>query len=313
MINRILRHDALPWLALIAFGVIWGLMQPLSKVAITGGFQPLGMMVWQGTIALALAGALAAGHGIPKGRAQWLFCAQVAVLGNLIPHFTTFTAVTYLPAGLMAIILALVPILALLIGGLIGRESLSPMRVCGVVLGLLAMILIVWSRPTEQGDAATWPLWAVGVAALTPLCYAVNSTITAARGMAGMHPLQAFAGAAAIFLPVSAVLALATGQLRGLSFDIPSLSVVVISSSHTLIYAGYLWLLGRSGAVFASQTAYLVTGFGVIWSMALLGERYSGWVWVALAIIMLALTLVRPAPQRLAPAPASRNTDTTPT
>ena len=44
---------------------------------------------------------------------------------------------------------------------------------------------------------------------------------------------------------------------------------------NVLAYSGYVWLVGRAGSVFASQIAYLVTGFGVLWSMALLGERYS--------------------------------------
>lgn len=300
MMARPTLHDALPWAALVVFGVVWGLMQPISKIAVTGGFEPFGMMVWQGAIAVLLAGALAFRKGPPKGWAQWQFCAQVAILGNLIPHFTSYSALGHLPAGLMAIIMALVPILALLIGGVIGREALTPMRITGVTLGLLAMVIIASSRSEGASANISWPLWAVFVGALSPLCYAINSTLTAARGMAGMHPLQAFAGASAIFLPLSFVMALATGQLRGLSFDIPSLSVVTVSTSHTLVYVGYLWLLGRSGAVFASQTAYLVTSFGVLWSMLLLGERYALWVWVALAMVLLALTLVRPAQTRLA-------------
>lgn len=302
------RYALLPYGALVVFGVVWGLMQPLSKIAVIGGFEPFGMMVWQGAISLCLASFLSARKGLPKGRAQWQFCAQVAVLGNLIPHFATFTAVSHLPAGLMAIILALVPILALLIGGLIGREAFTPLRVCGVILGLLAMCIIALTSADARTDTAVWPIWAVGVAALAPLCYAINSTLTAARGMAGMHPLQAFAGASAIFLPVSIIFAMLSGQLRWLSLDVPSLSVIAISVSHTMIYAGYLWLLGRSGAVFASQTAYLVTGFGVIWSMIILDERYATLVWVALALIFVALTLVRPVQTPLAPPIATRVT-----
>ena len=44
----------------------------------------------------------------------------------------------------------------------------------------------------------------------------------------------------------------------------------------------------------ASQIAYLVTGFGVLWSMVLLGERYSLWVWAAFALMLLGVALVQP-------------------
>jgi len=285
------RIAALPWLALLVFGAGWGLMQPFSKIAVEGGFQPFGIMVWQGVITLVLAGALASRMGPPKGRAQWTFCAQVAVLGTLIPHFATYTAVGHLPAGLMAIVMALIPILALLLGAALGREPVTPLRIMGVALGLLAIAIIAATR----GQVGAGPLWAVAIAVVAPLCYATNSTLTSIRGMAGLHPLQAFAGAAALFLPVAFMAAALTGQLRGLGADEASMAVIGTATGHTLIYAGFLALIAHSGAVFASQTAYLVTGFGVLWSMLLLGERYSPWVWAALCLMLSGVALVRPA------------------
>ena len=297
-------HAVLPWAALLVFGAGWGVMQPLTKIAVTGGFEPFGLMVWQGLSSLIVGGALAAKYGVPRGGAQWLFCLQVAVLGTLIPHFASFTAIGHLPAGLIAIIMALIPIFALAIGGAVGLERMNVPRVLGVLLGLAAITIIAATR----GQVGSGPLWAVGIAVIAPLCYAINSTLTASRGMAGLHPLQALAGSAVIFLPVSTMAALATGQLRGVGIDLPSFAVLASVIGHSLIYAGYLWLLGRSGAVFASQTAYLVTGFGVVWSMLLLGERYSGWVWCALVLMMAGLSLVRPVERRttadLAPARA---------
>lgn len=284
------RHGALPWVALLVFGAGWGLMQPLTKIAVEGGFEPFGIMVWQGVSSLFIGGALAARYGAPKGRAQWLFCSQVAVLGTLIPHFASFTAIGHLPSGLIAIIMALIPIFALVIAGSVALEQFTPLRVIGVLLGVAAIMIIAATR----GQVGAGPLWAVGVAAIAPLCYACNSTLTAARGMAGLHPLQALAGSAVMFLPIASIAAVFTGQLRGVGADLPSIAVIASVIGHTVIYAGFLWLLTRSGAVFASQTAYLVTGFGVIWSMVLLGERYSPWVWIALVLILVALSLVRP-------------------
>jgi drug/metabolite transporter (DMT)-like permease len=63
---------------------------------------------------------------------------------------------------------------------------------------------------------------------------------------------------------------------------------------HALVYAAYVWLAARAGAVFATQTAYFVTGSGVLWAMLLLGERFSAWVWAALVVMLLGLFLVQP-------------------
>ena len=53
-------------------------------------------------------------------------------------------------------------------------------------------------------------------------------------------------------------------------------------------------MVGAAGAMFAVQVSYLVTGFGVIWAMLILGESYSGWVWAAMAVMFLGMFLVQP-------------------
>ena len=70
--------------------------------------------------------------------------------------------------------------------------------------------------------------------------------------------------------------------------------ILASSLIHSVVYASYFWMVGRAGSVFAAQVAYLVTGFGVVWAMILLGESYSGWVWLALGLVLGGLFLVQP-------------------
>jgi len=95
-------------------------------------------------------------------------------------------------------------------------------------------------------------------------------------------------------VPVGLALALAEGSLAppaaGVGFGAMLLAVLV----NSLINAGYVWLVGRTGAVFASQVAYLVTAFGLIWSMGLLGERYGAGLWAAFAVMLAGMALVQP-------------------
>jgi drug/metabolite transporter (DMT)-like permease len=69
---------------------------------------------------------------------------------------------------------------------------------------------------------------------------------------------------------------------------------------HGLVYAAYVWLVASVGAVFASQVAYAVTLFAVIWSIIFLKEPQSPYLWGALICMMLGMSLV---------SPRKRNTD----
>ena len=73
--------------------------------------------------------------------------------------------------------------------------------------------------------------------------------------------------------------------------------MVLSSVLHGVIYATYVGLAARAGAVFATQTSYIVTASGLCWSMLLLGERFSQWIWLALAVMLVGLSLVKPRAQ----------------
>ena len=86
-------------------------------------------------------------------------------------------------------------------------------------------------------------------------------------------------------------------------FDITAMGpaeMAVIASSivHICAYFGFVWMINRSGPVFASQVGYIVTATGVLLGMAFYDERHSIWVWAALALMMIGLSLVKPEERR---------------
>jgi len=59
-------------------------------------------------------------------------------------------------------------------------------------------------------------------------------------------------------------------------------------------FSTWLYVINTAGPIFASQTSYLVTAFGLVWGIVLFDERHSLYVWASMAVLMVALTLVRP-------------------
>jgi drug/metabolite transporter (DMT)-like permease len=278
-------------LVLVLLGVGWGSTQSLGKIATSTGHQPFGLIFWQLVVgALALgAVSLVRRRGMVFTRAAFRFYVIIAFIGTIIPNATFYAAVVHLPAGIMSILIATVPLLAFPMALVLGIDRFTPARAAGLGLGILGVALIA-----SPGGAEISLVW-VGIAMVGPLFYAFEANYVAKTGTAGMDAVQAMFGVSLVGAGIALPIALGTGQwVNPLPFGQPEAALVISSVVHALVYAAYVWLAGRAGSVFASQTAYLVTGTGVIWAMVLLDERFSPLVWVALVVMLAGVALVQP-------------------
>lgn len=280
-------------------GAAWGLVFSITKVAVSTGHQPFGILVWQNLIGVLSTGAILLYRGkslwLPR-RLFWLFFGM-AVLGSVFPSYFSTLAAAQLPAGVMGIIVALVPLFAMPIALLLGYEKLSYLRLSGIAFGALAVGLLV-------GPEASLPepdkVFYVVLAILMPLAYGAEGnflTWFCERETRELpDPVQILYGASVIGFSLVLPLALISGQFINpvRVWVLPEYAIVAAAMINWTAYAGYVWLIGRAGPVFAAQVAYLVTGFGVIWAMVLLGESYSAYIWAALGMMMVGLLLVQP-------------------
>ncbi|MFN6976946.1 MAG: DMT family transporter, partial [Gemmobacter sp.] len=227
----------------------------------------------------------------PPGRLR--FYLVIALFGTLLPGFTFYAAIAHLPAGVMAVVISTVPILAFPMALALGLDRFDWRRLLGLVLGLSGVAVI--AAPGAVLPDGAMLLW-LPVALLGPLCYAIENVYVARNGTAGLDPIHAMFGAsvtgAVLCLPVT----LATGQwIDPLApWGVAERALVLSSCVHALVYAAFVWLVARAGAVFAGQTAYLVTGAGVLWSVVLLGETLTPLFWLALGVMLAGVALVRP-------------------
>lgn len=281
--------------ALIVMGIGWGLSVPLTKIAVSTGYQPFGLIFWQLVIVAVLLAPInrARGKSLPMGRAQLEIFLMVALLGTILPDAVAFMVAVHLPAGVMAIVLSVVPMITFPIALLLGIDRFNWLRIGGLIFGLIGILLLVGPEASlpERAMVAFIPL-----ALFAPICYGTEGNLVAYFGMRGMDAVQVLLGASLVGLVFALPLALATGQWIDPLVPWGRAEWALVGSSviHGLVYTGYVWLVGRAGSVFAAQVAYLVTGFGVIWSILLLGESYSAYIWAALAMMFAGIFLVQP-------------------
>lgn len=279
---------------LLVLGAGWGITQPLAKIAVSEGYQPFGLIFWQQAIGVVALGALRLAQKKPLSipRRLWWFVLLIALTGTLVPNTFSYKATIHLPAGIVSVLISLVPIFAFPIALGLRVDRFSGMRLLGLVVGGAGVVLLV--RPESLPDPAM-VFW-VPIAMIAPLCYAFEGNIVSKWGTHGLGPGQLLFGASLLGAMLALPLALATGQFIDprTEWNAPEFAMVLSSLVHVAVYTGYVWLVGRTGSVFAAQVAYVVTGAGVLWSMLILSERYSGWVWLAMGLILAGMALVQP-------------------
>ena len=166
-------------------------------------------------------------------------------------------------------------------------------RLFGLCLGLIGVLLIVGPEASLPERAA---IIFVPVALIASLFYAMEGNIVARWGTRGLSPIEVLCGGSLVGALISLPFAVASGQFIDPlpPWGWPDIALVLASLIHVTVYTLYVWMVGRAGPVFAVQVSYLVTGFGVLWAILILGESYSGWVWTAMGVMMIGMFLVQP-------------------
>ena len=290
---------ALPLALLFVGGAIWGLSFPAAKLVTEAGAHPFGLSLIAGFFGgvILLPYCLARRRLPPLRRDYLVFYVVAGLLGTALPTAVLYSAAPHLPAGVLAIVIVLVPLMTYVFVLGLGLERAEALRALGIVLGLLAILMIVVPEASLPHPAMVgWVLLALVV----PASYASENLFIALRRPAGSDAIVLLCGMQLAGAAMLAPLVWATDGWVSLALPWGEIEwwIVVLVVVNTVGYLMYIELVRIAGPVFAAQTGYLVTASGVLWGIAILAERHSAWVWAALAVMFAGLFLVNPRPNR---------------
>jgi drug/metabolite transporter (DMT)-like permease len=289
------RELALYGGVLVLIGAAWGMTLPLTKIAVSTGYKHFGLLFWQLTIGAIVMStvALVRGTRLSMGWAQVRVYVIIALIGSILPNTASYQAAVHLPAGVLSILLSMIPIWAFPIALFLALDRFEWRRFIGLAVGMMAVLMIVLPGADMSGFI---PVFWVFIGLIAGLFYAFEGNYVARWGTAGLDPIQVLWGASIFGMIVTLPLALGSGQWIDPRppYGPPDLAQVVGASLHVIAYAGYVWLVGRAGPVFAVQISYFVTIFGIFWAWVILREAYPASVWFALGLMLLGMYLVKP-------------------
>ena len=201
------------WLLILIGGGGWGITFSLAKIATNLGAHPIGLSLWQGVLGggAVLAYNLLRKVDMPLDAPHLRFYLVCGVLGTVLPGTFYFYAAAHVPAGVLSIIIALVPMMVFAIAAVLRIDRIAPLRLFGVGLGLVAIVMIIGPDTSlPEPGLVPWLLLAIAGTA----CYAVENNYIALRKPPATDSMTILGGmliaAALILAPVAA----ATGTLR---------------------------------------------------------------------------------------------------
>lgn len=283
------------FLILIILGLGWGLSFTLGKIAITAGGTPIGLTFWQSLFSgLILLAYVFFRHGkiiIPK--IMFLPIIIITFLSVVIPNIIFYACIEHLDAGVLSISVSVIPLFTYLIAMGLRMDRFKIRRVLGLITGFCALLILILpenSLPDKRD--IPWVLLALNCA----LCYALENIYIDRLALQNFGPIRLVCAVSFVSAIITFLLSLVMDQFfilqpTNLYLFISTLGLGFISAT---AYSIFIYLIGRAGSVFSSQVGYLVTFFGVVWGIIILGESHSLFVWVSLIMIMMGIFLVQP-------------------
>jgi drug/metabolite transporter (DMT)-like permease len=293
--------------AFAAVYVIWGSTYLFIRIA-EDTMPPLLMagvrFLVAGAVLLAVTGRLHGAAQDPIGPRQWRACAITGGLLLLGGNGGVSYGELFVPSGVVALLVATVPLFIALFGALFLGQRLRRIAMAGIAIGLAGTAVLL--RPGAGGTGDPGHMLLVLAA---PLSWAVGS-LYATRGPLPKRALMATGMEMLCGGALLVIVGLLIGEAAAVHLDRISLAsglslLYLVVFGSLVAFSAYVWLLGKVPTTAVATYAYVNPLVAVVLGWAVLGERVTGQTLLAAALIVVAVALILSRP----PAPATSAPD----
>jgi len=283
---------------LLLLGFIWGSGYSIARYAITHSVTPLGYAMWQSlgpAIVLSLLTLKRWSGQLKQLFRFWPYYLVTGLFGIVIPNTNMYFIAPHLPAGVIAVIVNIVPLLVYPLSIVTKQESFNVWRMSGVMIGMLGILLfIIPEMSLGHGFIIYWALMTF----ISPLSFAICVIfIGAYRPQVDSLVLSAGMLFFATLLLVPVVYQ--SGQFYVVRLPINwidsiiFLEIVLSSLGYVILFK----LIKLAGAVYYSLVSGVVCLTGLFWGSILFGEKMSLLMGMAVILIVSAIALVSTHPE----------------
>ena len=281
-------------LILMLLGFIWGTGYSIARFAMTNGVPPLGYSFWQSVgpaIVIGFIVLLRKNTHKTSFIPAWRYYLISGLTGIVIPNTVMYFSAVHLPAGILAMIVNTVPVIAYPLALFVGIESFHWQRLSGVLFAFTGLMFIIFPESSlPSPDLIPWVLLTL----ITPFSFAICSIYIARYRPKQSDALTLASGMLMTSSLILIPLVFLTNNFY--TFHVPlTLPDWIIIFEIALSSIGYLLffqLIKIAGPVYYSLVDTIVVLTGVFWGYILFHEKLNQWTVTAIVFIILALLMV---------------------
>ena len=267
------------WILFSLLGIVWGLPYLLIKIAVAEIPVPV-LVFLRVTLGAAflLPLALRRAH-LARLRGHWIPITAFATLEFITPWGLLSHAEIWISSSTAGLLMASIPILALLITRLLGdRERLGRRRQLGLAAGFAGVFIL--AGPDLGGDG-----WAIAEVLLAATCYSA-AAVLAARRLGGVPTLPMTAACLMI-----ASLAYLAPAIAAWPVALPSTAAMAAIGGlalpcTALAFVGFFALIREVGVSRTTVVAYVNPAVAVTAGVLVLSEPLTPAIVVAFVLIL---------------------------
>ncbi|MBC5994256.1 DMT family transporter [Pontibacter sp. SD6] len=226
---------------------------------------------------------------------RWKYLVGSGILGNLLPAFLFAYAETRLASGLAGVLNSLTALFTLLVGAMFFRQSITWMRMLGIIIGIMGTAVLIFSgNGSADMDNKYYGLYIV----IATVCYGGSVNIIKHR-LQGMKPLVMSSMALLTVAPFAVAYLFTTDVVHKLQYTQGAWEALmyiallaVFSTAVGLVL--FNKLIHISTTLFASSSTYLIPIVALMWGV-LDGESIQLWHYLGMIVILVGVFIVNRA------------------
>lgn len=285
-----MKASKLPLLVLFALGLIWGSGYSIARYAMTHGVPAAGYTFWQSLGPAIILGIISWKY-LKFDKQHIIFYLICGLIGIAIPNTNMYFASAHLPAGLLALIVNIVPILIYPLALMSKQEKFQIIRFMGVMIAIAGVMFLILPKSNLTGiHEIHWLLLGL----ITPLCFAFFAVFVNPMRPKDSNPLSLAAGMlmAATLILTPCVIATHTFYTPHWPMTLPDKIILLEIMLSSLGYVLFFFLLRIAGPVYYSLVDGVVALTGLFWGSIIFGETFHLWTVISIILILSGILMV---------------------